>query len=420
MPSLFSRARTASTPSKSKHKPPPPSASTLPPLLSAAAKPLTPDGGARTPIGEFGDFQQMGRARSASLPPAGPGESGYGAVGFLPTTLPVDPAVPWAGLQQAQSLSASTSSTSSKDKGGDVSSIFGPPPPPRPAYGLLSPARDAVLGLPDCARLVSTVCAELERTGVATPFVFSALALDVRRSGIVRLVNAFLATCRDSSSSGHGPSPHGGMRGNQAEEKWLEEARFAGPHELGMCLRWGLSRVVRVEGGREQTPTPPTAFSTLLRLPPRPAPAHPLPPLFALCNKLVAHSGSSGETPPSLAGVVGAVLFGLTSGQGPAMPAPTSPGGKKRSDREAEAEEVLWPTIEDFGGFGGVYERVGKRERGGGRRAGARGSEANGRPPSVECRLGRDREETEMRPDAQSRAGTGQMSTSDESTGALR
>ncbi|KAJ7081927.1 hypothetical protein C8R44DRAFT_992253 [Mycena epipterygia] len=56
---------------------------------------------------------------------------------------------------------------------------------------LLSPVRDAVLGLPDAARLVARVCAELERTGVATPCAFSALALDVRRSAVVRLVHAF-------------------------------------------------------------------------------------------------------------------------------------------------------------------------------------------------------------------------------------
>ncbi|KAF8143591.1 hypothetical protein K438DRAFT_1875662 [Mycena galopus ATCC 62051] len=34
-------------------------------------------------------------------------------------------------------------------------------------------------------------------------------------------------------------------------DKFVEEARFAGAHELGMALRWGLSRVVRVEGGHE-------------------------------------------------------------------------------------------------------------------------------------------------------------------------
>lgn len=30
-----------------------------------------------------------------------------------------------------------------------------------------------------------------------------------------------------------------------------DEARFAGPHELGMVLRWGLARVVRVARGVE-------------------------------------------------------------------------------------------------------------------------------------------------------------------------
>ncbi|KAJ7128461.1 hypothetical protein C8R44DRAFT_873180 [Mycena epipterygia] len=71
-----------------------------------------------------------------------PADLSYGSIGFLPTTLPADNAVPFAAS----------------------------------AYGLLSPARDAVLWLPDAAHLVARVCAELERTGIATPFVFSALA----------------------------------------------------------------------------------------------------------------------------------------------------------------------------------------------------------------------------------------------------
>lgn len=51
-------------------------------------------------------------------------------------------------------------------------------------------------------------------------------------------MHAFLATCRK------------GAHQQAAEAKWAEEERFAGAHELWMCLRWGLSRVVRVEGGR--------------------------------------------------------------------------------------------------------------------------------------------------------------------------
>ncbi|KAJ7840132.1 hypothetical protein B0H13DRAFT_2366402 [Mycena leptocephala] len=223
MPSLFSRARTASTPSKSKHKPPPPTLSTNPLLAFSSAltgSPTCRRRGSKCP----------GRSRLRRR---------------LPTTIPADPHTPWASSPSAPplGLSSSTSSNSSKDP----HQLFGGPIQPRAAYGLLSPAGDAVLGLADAARLVGTVCAELERTGVATPFVFSALALDVRRAGVVRLVNAFLATCLDSSpSNGHAPG-----NTSAAESKWAEEARFVGPHELGMCLRWGLSCVVRVEGGRE-------------------------------------------------------------------------------------------------------------------------------------------------------------------------
>ncbi|KAJ7081921.1 hypothetical protein C8R44DRAFT_894899 [Mycena epipterygia] len=77
--------------------------------------------------------------------------------------------------------------------------------------------RAAVLGLPDAARLVARVCTERERTGVATLFVFSTLALDVRRPDVACLVHAFLATCRDSASSSNGRnggySTSGGMMG---------------------------------------------------------------------------------------------------------------------------------------------------------------------------------------------------------------
>ncbi|KAJ7692250.1 hypothetical protein B0H17DRAFT_1200586 [Mycena rosella] len=213
MQSLFSRARTASTPSKSKHKPP----------LTVAPVPDSARSSRRgTPTDEFG---QRTPVRTSSLPTGADG--GYGAVGFLPTTLPVDPAIPFAPPPDAPAAS------------NNGLLALGGPPPPRAAYGLLSPARDAVLGLPDAARLVARVCEALERTGVATPFVFSALALDVRRAAVARLVHAFLATC--GPGEGHPP----------AEARWVEETRFAGAHELGMCLRWGLSRVVRVEGGRE-------------------------------------------------------------------------------------------------------------------------------------------------------------------------
>ncbi|KAJ6524104.1 hypothetical protein DFH09DRAFT_1372258 [Mycena vulgaris] len=191
------------------------------PVISALAYPPPLVGRRRSRTDEFG------RTRSHSLPypaAAAADPSAYSAGGFLPTTFPF--AVPFTAL-------SSTSSPTQTGLGGVQGA-----PPPRTAYGLLSLARDAVLGLPDAARLVGRVCAQLERTGVATPFVFSALALDVRRAAVARLEHEFLAICADGA-------------GAREEERWAEEARFAGVHELGMCLRWGLSRVVMMEGGRE-------------------------------------------------------------------------------------------------------------------------------------------------------------------------
>ncbi|KAJ6559467.1 hypothetical protein DFH09DRAFT_1083631 [Mycena vulgaris] len=63
-------------------------------------------------------------------------------------------------------------------------------------------------------------CPELERTGVAPPFVFSALALDVRRAAVVRLVHAFLATCADGRRrrGARGGAVGGGGKGEGGRE----------------------------------------------------------------------------------------------------------------------------------------------------------------------------------------------------------
>lgn len=105
-------------------------------------------------------------------------------------------------------------------------------------YGYLSYERHVVLGLEQVARLVDVVADELGTRGLTTPFIFSTLALDISAPAIKRLILTFLQTCANPSS-------------DDAERRWREEARFAGPHELGTCLRWGLARVVRIVGGQE-------------------------------------------------------------------------------------------------------------------------------------------------------------------------
>ena len=105
-------------------------------------------------------------------------------------------------------------------------------------YGYLSYQRHVVLGLEEVARLVDLVGNELGTRGLTTPFIFSSLALDVSSNAVKRLINAFLNTCRGRPTA-------------EAERQWRDEARFAGPHELGMFLRWGLARIVRVVGGQE-------------------------------------------------------------------------------------------------------------------------------------------------------------------------
>lgn len=109
-------------------------------------------------------------------------------------------------------------------------------------YGYLSYERYVVLGVEQIARLVEVISEELTtRGGITTPFIFSTTALDISSSAIKRLIQSFLNTCVSNA----------GQKAEEAEARWREEARFAEPHELGMCLRWGLARVVRSVGGHD-------------------------------------------------------------------------------------------------------------------------------------------------------------------------
>ena len=106
-------------------------------------------------------------------------------------------------------------------------------------YSYLSYERHVVLGIEQVERLVEVISEELEtRGGITTPFIFSTNGLDISSSAIKRLIRTFLNTCEPNS-------------GQKAEALWREEARYVGPYELAMCLRWGLARVIRSVGGQD-------------------------------------------------------------------------------------------------------------------------------------------------------------------------
>ncbi|KAF8907021.1 hypothetical protein CPB84DRAFT_1769288 [Gymnopilus junonius] len=187
-------------------------------------------------------------------------------------------------------------------------------------YGYLSYQRHVVLGLEQVEHLVEVVSEELEtRGGITTPFIFSTTALDISSSAIKRLIRSFLNTCE----------PFSGQKAQEAEAKWREEARFAGPHELGMCLRWGLARVIRSVGGQDVRGLvswehyvdfrdseaalhyPPTHFATHFLPGLVPALQVVIIRLLSLLARLVANSTSSGHTPPTLSPLFGPLFFGL-------------------------------------------------------------------------------------------------------------
>ncbi|KAL0948044.1 hypothetical protein HGRIS_010669 [Hohenbuehelia grisea] len=203
-------------------------------------------------------------------------------------------------------------------------------PPKENDYGYLSYERHVVLSIDHAACLVEVLTNELvTRGGVTTPFIFSSVAMDASSAAVRRLIKVFLEACREGIS----PDPD---RMGKAERRWREEARFAGPHELGMCLRWGLARVVRIQSGQEvrgllswdayrefrdteaATGYPATHFATLL--PPLPVALRAIIlTTLSLFTRLTANSTSSGHTPPTLSTLFGPLFFGLT---GPS----TSPG----------------------------------------------------------------------------------------------
>ncbi|OSD02337.1 hypothetical protein PYCCODRAFT_1425435 [Trametes coccinea BRFM310] len=189
-------------------------------------------------------------------------------------------------------------------------------PEPHPAhdYGYLSYGRHVILGLEEVARLVDVVGEELGTRGLTTPFIFSTLALDVSATAVKRLIQTFLNTCTKPSS--------------EADRQWRQEARLAGPHELGMTLRWGLARVVRWVGRQQVRGLvsydaycqwrdseaalnyPGLHFSAFLD-PLDPLLRSILVGLFTLLSRFAAHSASSGHTPPTLSPLFGPLLFGL-------------------------------------------------------------------------------------------------------------
>lgn len=78
---------------------------------------------------------------------------------------------------------------------------------------------------------------------MTTPFLFCNSALDINTANVRRLISAFLSAVNPALA----PPLTPGVRAPDV----LEEATFAGPHDLGMALRWGLARIARVEAGVE-------------------------------------------------------------------------------------------------------------------------------------------------------------------------
>ena len=84
------------------------------------------------------------------------------------------------------------------------------------AYGHLAHKREIILSIFQASLLLDDVAQELQQRGLQVPFLFSSQAIDLNPAAVRRLIDSFLATCIS-----------GGSR-----EKWIEDKKFAGVHEL--------------------------------------------------------------------------------------------------------------------------------------------------------------------------------------------
>ncbi|KAL0566142.1 hypothetical protein V5O48_015876 [Marasmius crinis-equi] len=359
MPSLFSRSRTASTP-----YPQSPDSPTTADEFGRVSSRQSNHKGSSGGGGLFGNSKrdkkkaaakeaQLSRLRNVSGVTS-PGPSihspvdagdGFGANeggvfeyagvfiqegAFFPTILEKPSFDINNGANHALDRSLNSSYSSTLSTSSNTSSFTSPMNNTTMDHPYLSYQRHVILSIDAVARLVEVLCEELgTRGGITTPFIFSTLALDISPTRIRRLIDAFLATCTSTHLYHHRITREKSMAEKEyTEQKWREEARFAGMHELGMVLRWALARVVRVSGGQECRGLlayewysqwrdeeeallyPPAHFTALL--PSLPVPVRDiLLTILSLLARLTANSATSGHTPPTLSPLFGPLLFGL-------------------------------------------------------------------------------------------------------------
>ncbi|KAH8829276.1 hypothetical protein DL96DRAFT_1597474, partial [Flagelloscypha sp. PMI_526] len=222
------------------------------------------------------------------------------------------------------------------------------------SYGFLSYRAHIVLSPASLLRAVTVLYEELvQRGGLTTPFIFNSSHLELSGVGkglsrLKRCIDTFTETLRFEPTAGKSESERERSLREKAENDWRDELRITGMQELGVLLRWTLARPVRIShraGGevrglidwdrydawrnREASAHfPPAHFPSLLSPPtgglPQGAALAPntYPPLdkdlqrtiltvLSLLTRMIANSASSGHTPPSLAALFGPLFFGL-------------------------------------------------------------------------------------------------------------
>ncbi|CEH17062.1 Rho GTPase-activating protein domain [Ceraceosorus bombacis] len=222
-------------------------------------------------------------------------------------------------------------------------------------YGYAHEGWDTQLDAAQVADLVMACGDQIRRRGIDSPLIFSSMALDVSPSNTGSLIKSYLAGLNDSDRNASQTTITGRADGTAQPEslpsRFLDEIRFANPHDLATVIKWAMARMGRIFAVPVPTPAkggpgrkgeleeetivvqqrgflelehymawreeernrdfPPTAFSAFIDLLTDTSASLLLTTLFSLLSSTSSYSHKNGMTPSKISRIFGALIFGL-------------------------------------------------------------------------------------------------------------
>lgn len=242
MPSIFSRARTASTPT-----PGPAQSQTQASEFGVVSSPTRAT--THIPKKNKKEKKEKDEGPSAQRQFA----SGVHGSYYSPASPPTDPDV-LPPLPDGSFLTTTIEPPSRQ-------TLYAAPPPnpllvqetqKDTSYGFLAHKSYIVLSPASLLRAVSVLYEELvQRGGLTTPFIFNSSHLEITGVGkglsrVKRCIDTFTETLRFEGGEAKGEGDRERTLREKFEREWRDELRISGMPELGVVLRWTLARPIRI------------------------------------------------------------------------------------------------------------------------------------------------------------------------------